>query len=217
MHGLAADAKPGVLITGAMIAAAGLSGMAAGPVAAGLALAYLCWALRAWRRMRARQQQTQHEHEARHAISLAAADLHSGAACAPVLNKVTAVLAPDASRRGRVTRERVEAIRDVAERTGAPAARLIELLADELRAQTRGRAAVIAQTAGSLASAKLLAALPIVGIALGESIGAQPLAFLLYTPIGAACAAATVALQALGLKWAERIESRAYDEWGWGG
>ena len=76
----------------------------------------------------------------------------------------------------------------LAERTGAPAADLVERIEADARAMDRAAAAAAAQAAGAQATAWLLAALPLGGIGLGYSIGADPLAVLLHTPIGAACA-----------------------------
>ena len=214
---LMSSEQPWRLIGAVCFPVALITGLAVGPVAAALTAVYLGWALRSWRHKGARRAQSQRDQDTKQAISLATADLYSGAAAGSVLDKTIAALPCDGSRHRRMTRDRIEVIRGIAERTGAPAARLMELLGEELRAQQRGRAAVAAQTAGSHASARLLAALPLAGIALGEGIGAQPLSFLLYTPYGAACVAAAVTLQGLGLKWAGRIDARACDEWGWSG
>jgi tight adherence protein B len=93
----------------------------------------------------------------------------------------------------------------LAEQTGAPLADVIERIEADARSADRARAAVAAQSAGSRATAWLLAGLPAGGIALGYAIGADPLAVLLHTPIGAACAAGAVGLQLAGLGVAGRI------------
>ena len=95
----------------------------------------------------------------------------------------------------------------LAERTGAPIADLVERIEADARAIDRASAAAAAQAAGARATAWLLAALPVGGIGLGYSIGADPLAVLLHTPVGAACAAGAIALQIAGLAWADRIAS----------
>ena len=96
----------------------------------------------------------------------------------------------------------------LAERTGAPLADLIDRIETDARSGDRARAAAIAQAAGVRATALLLAALPIGGLALGYAIGADPLAVLLHTPLGAACALCAVALQVLGLIWSQRLQPR---------
>ncbi|WP_327023196.1 hypothetical protein [Micromonospora sp. NBC_01739] len=93
----------------------------------------------------------------------------------------------------------------LAERTGAPLADLIERIEADARSTDRGMAAAAAQAAGARATAWLLAALPLGGIGLGYGIGVDPLEVLLHTPIGAGCAAAAIALQVIGLLWADRL------------
>lgn len=93
----------------------------------------------------------------------------------------------------------------LADRTGAPLAELLERVEADARAFDRGMAAAAAQSAGANATALLLAALPLGGVALGYGIGVDPLAVLLHTPVGAACALAAMGLQAGGLLWAERL------------
>lgn len=93
----------------------------------------------------------------------------------------------------------------LAERTGTPLADLLDRLNAELAARERLRHRAAAQAAGARATAVLLALLPIVGIGLGVGIGADPLQVLLHTPVGFACAAATMGLQLLGSWWAGRL------------
>ena len=95
----------------------------------------------------------------------------------------------------------------LAERTGAPAAELVERIEADARAADRGRASAQAQAAGAQATALLLAALPLGGIALGYGIGVDPLQVLLHTPLGAMCAVGAVLLQCVGLLWADRLAS----------
>ncbi|SCL24577.1 tight adherence protein B [Micromonospora nigra] len=110
-----------------------------------------------------------------------------------------AVRSPD--RLGRLTRAAVR----LADRTGAPLADLVERIEADARATDRGLAAAAAQAAGARATALLLAALPLGGIGLGYGIGVDPVQVLLHTPVGGGCAVAAVALQAIGLLWAERL------------
>jgi tight adherence protein B len=93
----------------------------------------------------------------------------------------------------------------LAEQTGAPAADLVERIEADARASDRARATAAAQAAGAQATAVLLAALPLGGIALGYGIGVDPLEVLLRTPLGAACAVGAVLLQCGGLLWADRL------------
>jgi tight adherence protein B len=95
----------------------------------------------------------------------------------------------------------------LAERTGAPAADLVERIEADSRAADRATATAAAQSAGAQVTALLLAALPLGGIALGYGIGADPLHVLLHTGLGAACAIGAVLLQCAGLLWADRLVS----------
>jgi tight adherence protein B len=93
----------------------------------------------------------------------------------------------------------------LAERTGAPAADLVERIEADARAADRAAASAAAQAAGAQATAMLLAVLPLGGIGLGVLIGADPVHVLLRTPLGGACAITALALQCAGLLWAERL------------
>ena len=93
----------------------------------------------------------------------------------------------------------------LAERTGAPAADLVERIEADARATDRAGASASAQAAGAQATSMLLAALPLAGLGLGVLMGADPLHVLLRTPVGAACGVAAVVLQTAGLLWSERL------------
>jgi tight adherence protein B len=96
----------------------------------------------------------------------------------------------------------------LAERTGAPLAELIDRIEADARAGDRARAAAAAQAAGAQATGLMLAGLPVAGLGLGFAIGTDPLAILLHTPLGAACALAAVALQITGLIWSQHLQPR---------
>ncbi|HEU0104365.1 MAG TPA: type II secretion system F family protein [Mycobacteriales bacterium] len=98
---------------------------------------------------------------------------------------------------------------EVCSRAGSGLAASIERLADGLRARQTQERAVAAALAGPRASAALLAALPLAGIALAAGLGAHPLHVLLHTPLGSVCLVAGVALDGLGLWWTARIVARA--------
>jgi tight adherence protein B len=93
----------------------------------------------------------------------------------------------------------------IAEATGAPLADLLDRIEADARSMDRGLASAAAQAAGARATGWLLAGLPAGGIALGYGIGVDPLAILLHTPAGAACALGAVGLQIAGLTWADRL------------
>ncbi|GAA2138514.1 hypothetical protein GCM10009760_19910 [Kitasatospora kazusensis] len=81
----------------------------------------------------------------------------------------------------------------------------LDQLADALRAER----ALAEEIAGELAAPRttvvVLAALPVVGLLLGAALGADPVRVLLHTPVGLACLAAGVLLEAAGLAWTARI------------
>jgi tight adherence protein B len=93
----------------------------------------------------------------------------------------------------------------VSQHAGAGLADGCERIADWLRDDEALRREVGAQLAGARASARLLAVLPVLGILLGSSMGADPLHVLLRTPYGLVCLALGAALASLGLWWTERL------------
>lgn len=95
--------------------------------------------------------------------------------------------------------------------TGIGFAAVLDRLATTLRADIAHRAEVTAQLAGARSSARLLAALPIVGLLLASGLGTNPLHFLLGTPYGLACLTAGLALDTLGLLWTHRLATEAED------
>jgi tight adherence protein B len=134
------------------------------------------------------------------AVGMLAADLRAGL---PAPAAVEAVR--DTVDRAPMVAARVAAALDVADRTGAPVADVLDRLDADLRAAARLRAAMVAQAAGSRASAWLLAVLPVAGVALGPVVGADSLRVVLHTPLGAGCVSAAIALQLGGLAWSFRL------------
>lgn len=93
--------------------------------------------------------------------------------------------------------------------SGGGLADVLERVAQSLRDQQAHGAQVAAQLAGPRATARLLAALPLLGLGLAAGSGARPLDFLFGTPAGLACLAAGLGLDALGLWWSTRIAAAA--------
>ncbi|MGC4854448.1 hypothetical protein ACLQ24_13875 [Micromonospora sp. DT4] len=182
---------------------AGVGAVAAGPVAAVAVASYGTLATRALLRWRANRQA---EVIRRHALDLLcglAADLRAGLPVPSTL-EIAAVEATAGTDR---LRDLTSAAVRLADRTGAPLAELIERIEADARATDRGLAAAAAQAAGARATAWLLAALPVGGIGLGYGIGVDPLTVLLHSTVGGVCAVLAVALQVVGLFWAERLGS----------
>lgn len=94
---------------------------------------------------------------------------------------------------------------EVAERSGAALADVLDRIAAGLRSDEDARAEVVAALAAPRATAKMLAALPIFGLGLGYSIYADPLDFLLHTTVGLGCLGAGVTLALVGLSWVEHL------------
>ena len=95
----------------------------------------------------------------------------------------------------------------VAEESGAAFAALTERLADSLRADETIHRQTEASLAGARSTARILAALPIFGIALGYSLGAKPLTFLTATPAGWLCLTGGLTLTTLGLHWTTHLSN----------
>lgn len=187
-------ARPRSSMAGAA-AGAGLAGVAlSGPIAGLVAAVYTGLGVRGLlRRADARVRAEVHA-RAVDGLCALAADLRAGL---PPAGRV-----PDV--RGRLG-ELTTAVWRLAEATGAPVADLVERIEADARAADRSRAAAAAQAAGARATAWLLAALPLGGIALGYGIGADPLQVLLHSPIGAGCTVGALLLQLAGIAWADRL------------
>lgn len=99
----------------------------------------------------------------------------------------------------------------VAGRTGAGLAGVVDALAGDLRARERLRLETNAALAGPRTTAWLLAALPVVGIAMAAGFGAAPGRVLLRTPAGLACLVVGIVLDVLGVLWSRRLVRRALE------
>ena len=98
----------------------------------------------------------------------------------------------------------------LAERTGCALIGPVQRLRDADRGEASVRRELAAQLAGPRATARLLAGLPLVGVALGAGLGADPLGFLLGTVAGIGCLMVGGVLVAMGLLWT-RLLVRSVD------
>lgn len=98
---------------------------------------------------------------------------------------------------------------EVAHRSGAGLAGALDRLGQGLRASEQARAQLDGEVAAVRASARLLAALPVVGLLIGQMIGADPLGWLTGSWSGRATLAVGLGLQGLGLVWLRRLVARA--------
>jgi tight adherence protein B len=189
--------KPRRVVVLGVGAAAVLALVVGGPVLAVVAAVYAGLGGRALLRRSARRRARAERQVAIAKLAGLAADLRAG------LPPSVEELAP-----GRIGRL-ITSVWRLAERTGAPAADLVERIEADARAADRAAASASAQAAGAQATALLLAGLPAGGIGLGLAIGADPAAVLLHTPLGGACAIGAVLLQGGGLIWSERLAAGA--------
>ncbi|MCG5472940.1 hypothetical protein LADH09A_000820 [Micromonospora sp. LAH09] len=178
----------------------GVGAVVGGPVAAVVLASYGTLGVRAVLRWRANQRTERIRQRGLDQLCGLAADLRAGLPVPHTLD-----VAPGGPRESDRLRQLTSAAVRLADRTGAPLAELVERIEADARATDRGLAAAAAQAAGARATAWLLAALPVGGIALGYGIGVDPVAVLLHSRVGGACAVLAVALQVVGLLWAERL------------
>jgi len=94
---------------------------------------------------------------------------------------------------------------EVIDRSGAPAALVLEEVSAGLIAQIAQADEREVALAGPRATASVLAALPLAGIVLGALIGVNTLAVLLGTPAGWACSASGGLFWVAGRAWSARL------------
>lgn len=93
----------------------------------------------------------------------------------------------------------------VSHRTGAGLAAALDRVASSIRADRATQRVVEGELASARATARLVAALPLLVQLLGLGNGQPPWSFLLHTSVGLACLAGGIGLGFLGLWWIERI------------
>jgi tight adherence protein B len=98
---------------------------------------------------------------------------------------------------------------EVSDGSGAGLAAVLERIAAGLRSDDDARAEVTACLGPVRATATMLAVLPVFGLALGSSMGARPVAFLLSTTAGGVCLILGLTLASAGVLWVERLASAA--------
>lgn len=93
----------------------------------------------------------------------------------------------------------------VAHRTGVGLAAAVDRVAVDLRAVRSTERVVRGELASVRATVKLVAALPLLALAMGSGAGGDPWGFLLGEPVGLACLAAGVTCALAGVAWVEAI------------
>ncbi len=96
----------------------------------------------------------------------------------------------------------------IAAEYGLPIAALVRAAQTDIVERQRFSERVDSSMAGARATAAILSALPVLGMLLGELIGAAPLAFLTGGGIGGALLVAGTGLLCCGVAWAGRITDR---------
>jgi tight adherence protein B len=132
------------------------------------------------------------------ALSSAAAAVAAGASAADGLLLAAAV--PGAS-----GLRRVAAAWRVTESTGGRLAGVLDRLAEALDGELELRQELESALAGPRATVVLLAGLPVMGLGLGQAVGARPLHLLLYRPLGWGLLAGAAVLDAAGVVVMTRI------------
>jgi tight adherence protein B len=99
----------------------------------------------------------------------------------------------------------VAAAWQVSERSGAALSHALDQVAVSARARQTTRNLVRAELASAQATARTVAVLPFVSLAMAAGVGARPWHFLLGTAPGVACLGVGACLALLGLHWIDRI------------
>ncbi len=137
----------------------------------------------------------------------ASAVLLPAATAAALGDGVPAALEAEAARRPELARDlrRVAGAWALAERHGVPLADLLAAVHADLRWRLAYAGRVGAALAGPRATAAVLTALPVLGILLGELVGAGPLQVLRSGVLGQVLVVSGVGLAAAGAAWARAV------------
>lgn len=100
----------------------------------------------------------------------------------------------------------------VHERTGAPVADLLDTLARSLRDANDAAMSRRAALAAPVATARVLAGLPVLGLLLGQVVGARPLAVLVGTGAGQVSAVVGLVCAVTGVVWTRHLLRSAAGE-----
>lgn len=96
----------------------------------------------------------------------------------------------------------------VSGRTGAPIASVVGRVAETLREQEKIQGVLEAEMSAARISGRIMACLPLFGLALGTIMGADPLGFLFSHWTGEWLVLGGVVLSTVGIAWTERIAGR---------
>jgi tight adherence protein B len=144
-----------------------------------------------------------------HAASTVDPELHALLAAASADGDIAAVLDRASELPGAEGLRLLAGCWRIGAERGGTFAVVVDGLAAALRDEGAHRAELDAQLAGPRATARLLAVLPLLGLAMAAVLGARPLAFLVGTLPGMACLLAGIALDAAGVWWTRRLTANA--------
>jgi tight adherence protein B len=214
----------------AVAAAAGCAGaIGSTPLVAGLGAAVAYLLARSWTAGRVERRSEGEVRALTEALAVLAAELRSGrslsaatetaAAACPDAGVGQALTAAVRAPEGAVSRHRDLGVRtalqriasgaSLSARTGCSLAIVLATVEDDLRARARSRLELRSATAGPRASAAVLAALPVLGLAMGSGVGADPWLVLTTTPAGQVLLVAGVLLEVAGVCWSRWLIGRA--------
>ncbi len=91
------------------------------------------------------------------------------------------------------------------QRTGAPVAPAVEQVVAGLRRTERTNQTVATELSSAKATGRLLACLPVVGLAFGFAAGGNPIKFLAGITAGNVCLTLSVLLACAGVVWTEKL------------
>lgn len=220
-------------LPGALVGAAGIvAGLALLPMPATLAAGLVagCWALRRRRRTAMRRRAVEAA-ALQEALDALIGELRVGAhpvsaveVAAREVSGTTGLALREVAARARLGGEVSSGLRSVAARSASPGnwerlavcwrlaeryglavATLMRTAQHDIRERERFSAKVHADLAGARTTATLLAALPVLGIGLGQAIGAEPVRFLCTDGIGVWLLVTGAALLCCGQLWSDRI------------
>lgn len=105
--------------------------------------------------------------------------------------------------------QRLAAAWQISERTGAPLAEVVSRVEVEARVASVANQRADVELAGARATGAILALLPLLGVGLGQAMGAHPAHFLLHTAAGALCCGCGLVLEIAGGAWIARLAASA--------
>lgn len=93
----------------------------------------------------------------------------------------------------------------IADQTGSGLAGVLDSIADGHRRTQEVRRSLRVELAGPRATARLMSLLPLLGLGLAFLLGADPLSWLITSPVGVLCLTTAVVLNVAGYWWITRI------------